>query len=516
MINTLKLFKRSFHSSLIRYNQSFPLKQQSNNNRDLILSILNLTTTKRETNTYLNKYSASVLNDSDITSPFRLVFIKIRSNFFNLNQEHLKKFQLTLSYLIKLGNLPVILLDSSDLINYQSIHQNDNKVLNFQKIDNYLFDQFNLLSNLWNKELDLIPVKSSLFINKEVKIDDEIANFLLKENKLKKNFIPILFPYIYDSVNSKNLLCDSSLFLKHLIDNLKKLNTNHERLSVEKIIFIDELGGIPSIERLNNSHVFINLNQEYNEILAELHIGHLSLKDRLIHINNLNDMDQLLDLDSTGLITTLDIAIENLNSNPIIYNILTDRSLVSSSLSIDKISNNDIQKKVIKTTMIKKGLSVQIYNDLKEIDLTKLKNLIDESFKRSLNLDHYLNRISKIINKIIIIGDYDGCAIITNESANGKSFPYLDKFAVSKKSQGSLGVADMIFNILVKNYSSDVFLWRSKKKNPVNGWYFQRSNGSLNLPNSEFRLFWNGEKRFNNDDLEAFIEITQSIEPSFE
>ena len=33
---------------------------------------------------------------------------------------------------------------------------------------------------------------------------------------------------------------------------------------------IDPIGGIPSIERHQTSHVFINLSQEYSDILSEL------------------------------------------------------------------------------------------------------------------------------------------------------------------------------------------------------------------------------------------------------
>jgi amino-acid N-acetyltransferase len=393
-------------------------------------------------------------------------------------------------------------------------------------MDSYLSDQFNLLSVALNDSVRVQPVRSSLTVQgaENVIVLDQKGSVLV-ENYAENATVPVLYPYVYDANTGHNLLCDSSEFMKYMIRELLKLNKNKkekEVVSVEKIIFIDELGGIPSIERRSNAHVFINLSQEFEEIQSELHIGHLyDLKQRDIHTQNLEDMEMLLEEGITGLITTLDIAIENHKMNPIIYNVLTDRSLVSSSLSTNKISNDDVQDRITKTTIFKKGLTVTVLNSLDEVDLVKLKQLIDDSFKRSLNLDHYVSRVKGNINKIVIVGDYDGCAIVTNEvsQATGLEFPYLDKFAISRAAQGSLGVADMIFNVLMKQVAKrNVLIWRSKKRNPVNGWYFQRSNGSFTLnEKSEFRLFWSGGNgKWDELAFRAFVDIVEGIEPSFE
>ena len=57
---------------------------------------------------------------------------------------------------------------------------------------------------------------------------------------------------------------------------------------------IDPIGGIPSIERHQTSHVFINLSQEYSDILSELFIGHIEPKYRDTHVDNLNTMNNVL------------------------------------------------------------------------------------------------------------------------------------------------------------------------------------------------------------------------------
>lgn len=76
-----------------------------------------------------------------------------------------------------------------------------------------------------------------------------------------------------------------------------------------------------------------------------------------------------------------------------------------------------------------------------------MKQLIDDSFKRSLDLGHYLARIKDKIAKIIVIGVYEGPAIITSETSGktGKTYSYLDKFAIVRSRKGSHGVADINF-----------------------------------------------------------------------
>ena len=74
--------------------------------------------------------------------------------------------------------------------------------------------------------------------------------------------------------------------------------------------------------------------------------------------------------------------------------------------------------------------------------------------------------------------------------ASGRMVPYLDKFAVLKKSQGAGGVADIVFNAMVRDCFPEGVCWRSRKDNPVNKWYFERSRGSWKLSDSNWAVFW--------------------------
>lgn len=96
---------------------------------------------------------------------------------------------------------------------------------------------------------------------------------------------------------------------------------------------------------------------------------------------------------------------------------------------------------------------------------------------------------------------------------NPNQVAYLDKFAVLKRSQGSSSVADVVFKGMVMSQFPNELLWRSRKNNPVNKWYFDRSKGSFKIPGSEWCMFWTGRKT-REQYLERFVDICTRIEPS--
>ncbi|KAG6005869.1 hypothetical protein E4U21_007577 [Claviceps maximensis] len=209
--------------------------------------------------------------------------------------------------------------------------------------------------------------------------------------------------------------------------------------------------------------------------------------------------------------------------NPLLHNLLTNRPALSPSLPLQAIHDEKrsfIQdQKLGSATMVKKGMPVTIYPDpLKQqwhpaqpglqslrltdncIDLARLVYLIEDSFNRKLDVQDYLQRINDNLAGVIIAGEYEGAAILTWELAagltreaahrNNRYVPYLDKFAVLKSQQGSSSVADIVFNAMVQDCFPDGVCWRSRKDNPVNKWYFERSRGTCQLSDSNWAMFW--------------------------
>lgn len=133
--------------------------------------------------------------------------------------------------------------------------------------------------------------------------------------------------------------------------------------------------------------------------------------------------------------------------------------------------------------------------DSSKINLPKLVALVEDSFGKKLDVEHYLKRIDDHIAALIIAGDYEGAAIVTWEyPGEGKNrVCYLDKFAVLKRSQGTGGVADVVFKSMVEGVRNGLFpdaegiVWRSRRWNPVNKWVssisFANSRSSLVLQN---------------------------------
>lgn len=365
---------------------------------------------------------------------------------------------------------------------------------------------------------------------------------------------------------------------------------------VDRIIILDPLGGLPSAVRPDHSHIFINLEQEYGNVRAELLGANISEpadsaaigkedapKSKFSIFGASNPFTQLLETEeplktstdnqaqttimptstnrnvmnldllqkalailppsSSALLTTpqeaatLNIVekpsrtdlgvITRRPKNPLIYNLLTDRPLVSSSLPASRIGISVDQgpgfTQPNKSTFVKRGMPLTMIPDPRihiwqapdpskpqlsledpRLDLPRLLNLIEDSFNRPLNAKHYLDRIRNRIAGVIVAGEYEGGAILTwelppgvpddgSEESRRRMVPYLDKFAVLKRSQGAGGVADIVFSAMVRICFPHGVCWRSRKDNPANKWYFERSTGTRKLPDSNWAMFWTTE-----------------------
>lgn len=212
------------------------------------------------------------------------------------------------------------------------------------------------------------------------------------------------------------------------------------------------------------------------------------------------------------------------SKNPLIHNLLTDKPMTSSSLPDPLVTRPRASDAPNSATFLKKGIPVTILPDPRvtpwqppspsnpsielerdpRINFPKLVDLIEDSFRRKLDARDYLERIRGRIAGVIIAGDYEGGAICTWETPGSLSstppppdsplwVPYLDKFAVLTKSQGSGGVADIVWGALTRTAFPQGVCWRSRTTNPVNKWYFERSVGMWNLPDGYWTMFWTTE-----------------------
>lgn len=218
-----------------------------------------------------------------------------------------------------------------------------------------------------------------------------------------------------------------------------------------------------------------------------------------------------------GMVTT------RKRQNPLLHNLLTDKPVYSSSLPFQRINDSSYRADATgpssAATLFKRGMPLTIFPNPRDrpwapplpggsrlrltdrcIDLPRLCYLIEDSFNRKLDVQAYLDRVNENLAGIIIAGEYEGGAILTWERPDGldektayeqgRLVPYLDKFAVLKSRQGGGGVADIVFNAMVNDCFPDGVCWRSRKDNPVNKWYFERSMGTSKIRDSNWTMFW--------------------------
>ncbi|KAK3353042.1 hypothetical protein B0T25DRAFT_456473 [Lasiosphaeria hispida] len=356
------------------------------------------------------------------------------------------------------------------------------------------------------------------------------------------------------------------------------------RALVDRVIVIDPLGGIPLSEQRHGARVFINLEEEFEHVQGALTTpakdaptglggaagGDLKAK----HLENLRLVKSTLAILPSTASAVITSPVEAANSriqnsytdntvmdrvagevgtrrwqNPLIHNLLTDRPIYSASLPIGRIkpaySTEVAKPRMPTTTLAKKGLPVTIFPDPRPapwlppkpgaprlrltdtcVDLPRLIHLINDSFSRKLDVEHYLNRVEDSLAGIIIAGEYEGGAILTWEKPYGmdegaaydanRLVPYLDKFAVLKKSQGAGGVADIVFNAMVRDCFPGGVCWRSRKNNPVNKWYFERSAGVRKLRESNWAMFWtNPNISLDEDSMRAYEDVCRNVVPSW-
>lgn len=485
-------------------------------------------------------------------------------------------------------------------------------------------------------------IAGGLLSTVKVRSGIRVSNRNLLRTPLRKGKIPVVAPVAFTSSTQSLVLIPADEAILALTRDFAGLrpqlvpdadpravanyfDMTQNEVSLDRVILLDPLGGIPAPSKIHQSHVFVNLEQEYESITSELsrpladeaeahspprdgavrsftysppssklwdasldfgngnqhHAGSITQRtehqisaENRTHMKNLrllHDTLAILPPSSSGLLTTPDTAANLERSqrplrqpyataswdqhngqshgnrhhdlpaplvappgvgtrrqrNPLIHNLLTNKPVFSSSLPSERtqktIGAAGQSHAIVPATFIKRGMPVTMIPDPRiqpwrpptaanpaiqlsdpRIDLSRLILLIEDSFGRKLDVQHYLSRISNRIAGIIIAGEYEGGALLTWETPTPKvthpqvemtasMVPYLDKFAVLKRSQGAGGVADIVFTAMVRTCFPEGVCWRSRRDNPVNKWYFERARGTWKIPESNWTMFWTTE-----------------------
>ena len=539
--------------------------------------------------------------------PLHLALVKLRQPQA-LNDKTLGGIALTLSQMAKLGLNIAVVVDCDDNARSDTLEPDPSWEATVREQTSRIVDALEDYNEPGAFAVDHALCQSIIDaeIPSTVKVHGgvEVKNNLLLFPPIEDGIIPVIPTFAYDSelrkvrvhaddvilaltrefagINAQNSVGDDP---QELDDALYVKNQSTGRPVMDRIIILDPLGGIPSVDRADGAHVFINLEAEYQDIRQELQrspimqlgedapsisslgnsnpisafveteiaplpgsqarqLSNATLPSR--HVQNLDAVHRALRLlppSSSALIITPDEAAissqvalldtpstgvrTRRSKNPLIHNLLTDKPMISSSLPAPLVNRPVASTAPNPATFLKKGIpvtmipdprttgpwqppsaahpSIELENDPR-INFPRLVELIEDSFRRKLDARHYLDRVRGRVAGVIIAGDYEGGAICTWETPQSLStsaplppsdsplwVPYLDKFAVLTSSQGSGGVADIVWGALTRSAFSNGVVWRSRKSNPVNKWYFERSVGMWNLPDGYWTMFWTTE-----------------------
>jgi hypothetical protein len=117
--------------------------------------------------------------------------------------------------------------------------------------------------------------------------------------------------------------------------------------------------------------------------------------------------------------------------------------------------------------------------DFQDIDLVKLKQLLETSFRKPIKSEFLLSKMDSILLEV----NYRGAAIL-KETEFGT---LLSKFAVDEIARGE-GIGREIWDKMKKEV--DILFWRANPFNPINKWYLKECEGMLKT--ERWNIFWMG------------------------
>ncbi len=161
---------------------------------------------------------------------------------------------------------------------------------------------------------------------------------------------------------------------------------------------------------------------------------------------------------------------------------LLDRLPLTSSVSITKPA--ELAKELFthkgSGTLVRRGEKVLRASSWDELDLARMRELIESSFGRTL-VDDYFERTRLL--RAYVSENYRTALILTDEEGAA----YLDKFAVLDDAQGE-GLGRAVWQVMREE--NPRLFWRSRHGNPVNHFYYAESDGCWKQ--EKWKVFWYG------------------------
>ncbi|KAG8920866.1 Amino-acid acetyltransferase, mitochondrial [Tulasnella sp. 417] len=292
-----------------------------------------------------------------------------------------------------------------------------------------------------------------------------------------------------------------------------------------RLMIINKEGGVPSYARQGLPHLLINLSSEHSHIVRTFSpTWSSSHPTSLANLTLSRTCLEYMPPSSSAIV------VSHKSPRSLIGNLVTNKPAQSSSLPAYLLTTGSKAVTPHTPTLIRKGVPIRVIqrDRMHEIDRDKMNKLLEASFRRTLKADEFYERMDKVLDYVIIAGNYAGACIITeepipNSTGGRRSLSYLDKFAVHPSHQGD-GTVDFLWvalhdesfgcglaHALNPNQGGKMGLgtgrdlvWRSRTNNPANRWYYERSSGHLRLgEKGEWTMFWcDAEERLKQKEVE--------------
>ncbi|HEY0661526.1 MAG TPA: acetylglutamate kinase [Lysobacter sp.] len=173
---------------------------------------------------------------------------------------------------------------------------------------------------------------------------------------------------------------------------------------------------------------------------------------------------------------------------------LLDKLPLASSVSITKPA--ELAKELFthkgSGTLVRRGERVLQATSWDELDLPRLRGLVESAFGRRL-LPDYFERTR--LFRAYVSENYRAAVILTEE----EGMTYLDKFAVLDDAQGE-GLGRAVWQVMREE--NPRLFWRSRNGNAVNPFYFSEADGCIKQ--EKWTVFWYG--------LDGFAQIEACVE----
>jgi acetylglutamate kinase len=154
-------------------------------------------------------------------------------------------------------------------------------------------------------------------------------------------------------------------------------------------------------------------------------------------------------------------------------------------------------------TLIKRGAVIRTSDGYGDVDLPRLRALLESAFGRALQAGFE----ARVPLRVYLEADYRGVALIERGLDLPGAPAFLSKFAVQPVARGE-GIGQDLWWSLVREHPS--LYWRSRPDNPINPWYQTVCDGMHRAP--RWHVYWRGVEPAL---LPALIEDAEGRAPDF-